>query len=609
MIIKINSCSLVETAGDETLMSILIRNQAPVQNICNGKGLCGKCRVRILKGIPAPTQADIDHLNKLEIARGFRLACMVKPQEDMEIEIDTTEPYDRKEAALLNIQNEDLNPGVRKVFMQIPKPSLEDERGDWDRLADELSKVCDVRPEPNLKVLAKLPGVLRARDFWVTSTLWGNQVIEVEPGDRSQFTYGIAVDIGTTSVAAALVDLLQARVLKIESAENGQTVYGADVISRIAYAVESHDNHRQLRIAVRETVNQLVENIISGTGIACEDIYKMTVAANTTMSHLFLGLDVSHLAKAPYVSSCNCSLELSADELGLRINPQARVLIFPNIGSFVGGDTMGAVIGSKLYLKEGNILLIDLGTNCELFLKTPTNMMACSTAAGPAFEGSGITHGMRAKPGAIEGIKITENDVKVKVIGDRKAVGICGSGIIEGIEQMRKAGIISKQGSIMEPAQNNSLSAELKSRIRPGGKNRREFILSYGGHTETDIVINQKDIGELQLAKGAVCAGIKTITGTAGISFQDIDEVILAGTFASYLKAESILEIGLVPVIEPGKIRTVGNAAHAGAIRALFNQELFYKAGQLAARVRHIELGGNKIFTDNYMKSMYIDPS
>lgn len=609
MKVKVKPDRVLETATDESLMAALARNQVPVQNICNGKGTCGKCKVRIVMGVPAPTSAEIKHLTEAELAKGIRLACMVKPQKDMEIEIDLSEAYDRKEAALLTMLNEELNPGLKKIFLQIPKPSLADERGDWDRLADELAKAYNEKFMPNLKVLEKLPGVLRTKDFSVTATLWGNQVIEVEAGDTSKTLYGLAVDIGTTSVAAALVDLLSAKVVKVVSSENGQTIYGADVISRIAYAGESPDKHLQLREAVRETVNTLIENLVSLSRIKTEDIYKITFVANTTMNHLFLGLDVSHLAVSPFVSAYNSLLEFSAHELGLRINPQARVLMLPNIGSFVGADTVGAVMGAQEVLGAGNHLLIDLGTNCELFLKTANMMMACSTAAGPAFEGAGITQGMRAKPGAIEGVEITEHGVEIKVIGEQKPVGICGSGLIEGIEQMKRAGIINKQGTIADPAKNNSLSPELKARIRPGDKNGREFVLAYGGDPGTDVVLNQKDIGELQLAKGAVCAGIKTIVGMAGISLQELDSVVLAGTFATYLNPQSILEIGLVPNIEPGKIKTVGNAAHGGAMRALINQDEFSKAGQLAARIQHIELGGNKTFTTNYMKSMYIEPT
>ncbi|HWJ02160.1 MAG TPA: ASKHA domain-containing protein, partial [Verrucomicrobiae bacterium] len=590
------------------LMAALVRQGVPLQNVCNGKGTCGKCKVRFLAMVPEPSPGDLKHLSEQDLAKGVRLACAVTPKDGMEIEVSLPDSYDRKEMAFANWEAQEVNPGLQKKFLQIPRPSLEDERGDWDRLVAELDCGESV-PSIELDLLAKLPEILRAQNFAVTVTLWSGKVLAVEPGDTTQTMYGVAVDIGTTSVGAALVDLINGKVVKVVSRENGQSSYGADVISRISYAKESLEQRLQLRQAIRETVNNLLEQVVTAVGINPNAIYKMAFVANTTMNHLFLGLDVSHLAVAPYVSSCNSALEFSARDLDLKINPLGAVLIFPNIGSFVGGDTVGAVIGGPEVLAPGNHLLIDLGTNCELLLKTSQQMMACSTAAGPAFEGARINQGMRAKPGAIEGVSIGEDEVSVRVIGGKKAVGICGSGLIEAIDQMRKNGVISQQGTIVDPGRDNSLSPPLLERIRAAEKNGREFVLSFGGDEGEDVYLNQKDIGELQLAKGAVCAGIKTITEMAGISVRELDSVILAGTFATYLNAESILAIGLVPNIDPAKIKIVGNAAHVGAVRALVNQNDFVRAGQLANRVKHIELGGSKAFSYHFMQSMYIEPT
>ncbi|MDP4160773.1 MAG: ASKHA domain-containing protein, partial [Bacillota bacterium] len=544
-----------------------------------------------------------------EIEAGFRLSCGVKAEEGMEIELVIAEVYDRKEAVLRDMLQVNLDHGVQKVKVQVSKPSLQDERGDWNRLHDELVKILDVETV-SIKMLAleKLPSILRAGDFVVTVTLWDNQVLDVEMGDTTLALYGVAVDIGTTSVAVSLVDLNSAQLIRVVSHENDQTAYGADVISRISYANESREKRLRLKDTVKHTVNRLINQLIKESGISADSIYKMTVVSNTTMNHLFLGLDTSNLAVAPYVSVLNNFFELSASDLGIEINPEGRIITFPNIGSFVGGDTVGAVIGAPEVLGEGNHLLIDLGTNCELFLKTSQVMMACSTAAGPAFEGARITHGMRAKPGAIEAITISEDGVEIKVIGGQKASGICGSGLVEGIEQMKLAGIINKRGKIVDPEKEGcSLPQRLRDRIRSDGKAGREFVLSYGEKDETDVFLNQGDIGELQLAKGAVCAGIKTLVEMVGISIQDLDSIVLAGTFASYLNARSILEIGLVPNINPEKVKTAGNAAHVGAMRALLNRTIFQDAVELATKVKHVELGGNKAFTSNLMKSMYLE--
>ncbi|TGE32965.1 ASKHA domain-containing protein [Desulfosporosinus sp. Sb-LF] len=608
MKITITPNRVVEGFESESIMEVLARNQISVQNVCSGKGLCGKCKVQFFSGLQEPTQSDLKHLTIKEIEAGFRLACGVKAEEGMEIKVAHTEIYDRKDAALHDMLEINLDHGVQKVFVKVPKPSLQDERGDWNRLNDELLEILDFETV-SIKMFAldKLPSVLRAGDFAVTATLWDNQVLDVEAGNTTLTIFGVAVDIGTTSVAVSLVDLNSAQLIRVVSHENEQTAYGADVISRISYARESGEKRHRLKDAVKQTINSLLNQLVKESGIPANSIYKMTVVSNTTMNHLFLGLDTSNLAVAPYVSVLNSFYELSATKLGIEINPEARILTFPNIGSFVGGDTVGAVIGTPEVLEDGNHLLIDLGTNCELFLKTSHEMMACSTAAGPAFEGAGITQGMRAKPGAIEAVTITEDGVEIKVIGSQKAIGICGSGLIEGIEQMKLAGIINKQGKIIDPEKESSLSPRLKARIRSGGKAGREFVLSDGEKEGVDVFLNQGDISELQLAKGAVCAGIKTLVGMVGISIQDLDSVVLAGTFASYLKASSILEIGLVPNINPDKIKTVGNAAHVGAMRALLNRTVFQDATELAKKVKHVELGGNKAFTSNYMRSMYLE--
>lgn len=590
----------------ESLLETLIRNEIPVKNICGGKGNCGKCKVKFTAKVPDPSEKDIKLLNPAEIAAGIRLACSVQPEDGMEIEIEYAEIYDRKEATILNIEESFLNTGMEKIFVKLPTPSLTDERGDWDRLRDELIKYINKPLDIDMDMLRILPGVLRAEKFKVTATLWGNRLLDLDKGDTSKFAFGIALDIGTTSVAAALVNLNTGQVVKVLSLENAQTIYGADVISRISYAVESREKARQLRQAIKKTINKLISKLTCETGVKSKYIYIMTVVANTCMHHLFLGLDVSNLAESPYISACNSALNLSAGELDVEINPRGRVLLFPNIAGFVGGDTIGAILGTPEILDDGNHLLIDLGTNCELFLKTRNEMVACSTAAGPAFEGVGISYGMRAKPGAIEGVRITGHGVEVKVIGNKEPIGICGSGLIQAIAQMKKADIINKQGTIKNPLEENGLTPEIKNLIRPG-KNGMEFILYRNSSEGFDVVLNQEDIRRLQLAKAAVCAGIQTILELANISPRDLDSVILSGTFATYLDVRSILEIGLIPNVSLSKLKSVGNAAIGGAIRALLNHNEFIRAGILAKKIKHIELGGYKKFNEHFIQNMYFE--
>lgn len=599
---------LTITAGsDETLMDALVRHRLSVQNVCNGKGTCGKCKVRISGRVPQPTERDRKHLNETELAAGIRLACAVIPENGMIIELDVVDKLDRKEAALLGMKAATLDPGVKKVFLTLSKPTLADERGDWDRTVDELINVTGKNiVASSLNVIGKAPEVIRADNYTLTATVTDREILDIEAGDTRSTLFGAAVDIGTTSVAVALVDLLQGTVLKVVSTENEQTAYGADVISRISFASESRQNAVLLQNAIRRTINRLLNELNLKTNVNLKDIIKMTIVGNTTMHHLFTGLDVSHLAVAPFVSVCNRPLQFSAHELSLDVNPQAKVFLLPNIGSFVGGDTLGAVLGAPEVLEPGNHLLIDLGTNCELFLKTNDTMVACSTAAGPAFEGAGITNGMRARKGAIESITLSEQGVSCRVIGDQTPIGICGSGLIEGIDEMRRTGVINAQGRIGDPEAISNLPIELQRRIR-GTEKGNEFVLAYGLDQGRDITITQKDIAAFQYAKGAVCAGIKTLVEMAGLAVSDLDSVILAGTFATYLKAENILNIGLVPNIPPERIKAVGNAAHMGAIRALLDDRELAFAEELYRKIRHIELGGSVTFSDYFTDSMYLE--
>jgi uncharacterized 2Fe-2S/4Fe-4S cluster protein (DUF4445 family) len=611
MQIKVYPGTELEALENETLMQTLVRHQIYTNNVCNGKGTCGKCKVHFLSDAPLPTEVEKKHLSTGEIDEGIRLACATIIKNTMEIEIPQHQAYDRKEAALRKFSATELNPGVFKLFIQTQKPSVADEKGDWERVLDGLNTRTETEQDdlyrvykPAYSVLQKLSEVLRSENHSITVTIWQDTVINVEPGDTTQSLFGLAVDIGTTSVAVALVNLNDGNILTVASVENAQTAYGADVISRITYARENSSQAKELQRAVRETINSLIQEVVQQAGISHLDIYKMTLVGNTTMHHLFLGLNVSYLAVSPFISTGNSPMEFLAKELGIKIHPEGRILTLPNIAGFVGGDTVGAIVGSPEVLSEGSHLLIDLGTNCELFLKTPEIILACSTAAGPAFEGAGIAQGMRAKPGAIEGVQITGDTVEIKVIGEQPPVGICGSGLIQAIDEMKQAGVLNIQGRIQDPIEAD-LPMILKERVIQGEKGR-EFVL-FHGNQDQDIKLTQKDIGELQLAKGAVCAGIRTLLDQAGISIDNLDSVVLAGTFATYLKIESVLEIGLVPEIDRERINAVGNAAHVGALKTLINQKEYEEASRLVRGVKHVELASSSVFSNYFMNSMYLE--
>lgn len=609
MQIKVNSESLVVAEG-ESLMATLLRYNQPVTNICNGRGSCGKCKVRIISGVPEPTEQEYQKLSAGELATGIRLACLVQPQPGMTLVCEANGKVERKEELLFIKQASSEYCGLRQVQLELDRPTLDDERSDWNRLSAKLQETCSFTDlKPGLSQLQTLAPLIRQENFVVSAILWDKQILAVLPGTGQVTAYGVAIDIGTTNIAVALYNLGTGAMVQLAAAENGQTRYGADVISRIEFANKGASNRTLLREAVTDTINGLLSKLCNDAKIASNQIYKAVVVGNTTMHHLFLGLDVSYLALSPFVAVCNADLEFSAAEVGLTLHPQAKVILFPNIGGFVGGDTLGAILGSEELLKKGRHLLIDIGTNCELYLQDGTKMWACSTAAGPAFEGAGITYGMRAQPGAIERVTIDEQGVVLSVIGGRAASGICGSGLIEAVQQMRRAGIINQSGSINDP--NNpkvqaELAPELLNRIRAGQQNR-EFVLAYNPGGD-DIVLTQRDISQLQLAKGAVCAGIQTLLDIAGLGMEDLDSVILAGTFATHLNLTSIVDIGLIPQLSLHKLKTAGNAAHAGAVKALLDQNAFIGLRQQAAKIQHVELGGSTTFNTHFMESMYLEP-
>ncbi len=610
MQIKVNSEPMVVAEG-ESLMATLLRYNQPLTNICNGRGTCGKCKVKIISGVPEPSDTEYQKLSAGEIASGVRLACQVQPQPGMAMVCGGNGTVDRKEGLLFATEPvSSEHCGLRQIQVTLDRPTLEDERGDWDRLLAKLQESCSITDLkiglPQLKTLAPL---MRQKEFAVTAVLWDNQILSVLPGTDKVPVYGVAIDIGTTNIAVALYDLATGTMVRLAAAENGQTRYGADVISRIEFANKSQDNRTLLREAVAATINGLLNKLCNSAAIDNKQIYKAVIVGNTTMHHLFLELDVSYLALSPFVSACNTSLELAAAEVGLALHPQATVILFPNVGGFVGGDTLGAVLGAEELLATGRHLLIDIGTNCELYLQDGSKMWACSTAAGPAFEGAGITYGMRAQPGAIERVIIDDQGVALSVIGGETATGICGSGLIEAVQQMRRAGIINRSGAINDPTDPEvqvELARELITRIRDG-QHGREFVLAYNPEGD-DIVLSQRDISQLQLAKGAVCAGIRTLLDLAGFSVEELDSVVLAGTFATHLNLASTVDIGLIPHISLHKLKTAGNAAHAGAVKALVDQRAFDGLRQQADNIQHIELGGSATFSMYFMDSMYIEP-
>lgn len=584
----------------KTLREAFALAGVPLEFSCGGKGRCGKCRVRLeAKGapLPPPAPAEKEHLEEEELAGGIRLACMVEVRSDLAVFL----PEVRQETQILMEAASRvvaLAPPVSKTFLEVPPPSLADQRPDWERLRDALGAA----PPPPLDVLRELPVLLRSSGYRLTAVTSGAEVLGLEAGDTTGKLLGAAFDIGTTTIVCYLLDLRSGEELGVASMLNPQAAYGADVISRIAYTSEEPEGLEKLHQCLIAGLNELLAEASIRAGASPQDVYVLSVVGNTCMHHLFLKIPPGQLARSPYVPVVKEPLVLRAAELGLRANPRARLYVLPIIAGFVGADTVGVILATQMDLGGGVKLAVDIGTNGEIVLGTGEGLIACSAAAGPAFEGAQISCGMRGAAGAIDHVWFGE-DLEYSVIGGGKPRGICGSGLLDLAAGLLTLGIIDKSGRMLPPF-------EVESPIARRYRNR---IVEYDGMTsfllvdETStshgrpLLLTQRDVRQLQLAKAAIAAGIQVLLEERRLKPEDVDEVLLAGAFGNYFDPRSACAIGLLPPQLLEKVRQIGNAAGAGAKIALLSRHECRRAGAIARAVEYVELsaypGFNNIFT------------
>lgn len=565
------------------LKDVIVQKGIKFEFPCGGVGKCKKCTVDIIKND----------------RRINTLACQVIVKEDLVVEIARKD----KNYIILDKGKErkvDVQPVIRKVKVKTPNPSLEDNRDDWSRVKESLGME---ETGVKLNVLQDLPEKIRDGNFEATLIFSGDEVIAVESKDTTDRLLGVAFDIGTTTLVGYLMDLNTGKELTHVSSLNPQTKYGADVISRIIYASQTKEGLKNLHEEVVAKMNNLIKKAVDDTGYKPEDIYAVTVAGNTTMHHLFFKILPRYLASAPYVPVVKDSLTVDASEIGIKINPAGKVIALPNIAGFVGADTVAAALAAEIDRAEELKLLIDIGTNGEIVLGTKDMLFACSTAAGPAFEGAHISCGMRGATGAIDHITIGE-DYKYTVIGNTMPAGICGSGLLDAVAELLKIGIVDKKGRILRPEQiTNDIGRRYKERIR-NINGIPSFILENETSTGKPVYINQKDIRELQLAKGAIAAGIQVLLTLYGAKVEDIKEVLLAGAFGNYLKPESACKIGLIPRELEGKIKGIGNAAGVGAKLVLLSKRELERAKQLSKKIKYVELSAVKEFNSFFANNI-----
>lgn len=607
LLIQPQGVDLIVVEG-KTVMSALQEAKIEIDLPCGGKGKCGKCRIKVLRDAAPATPTEEEFLDSQELHEGIRLACVTKVTKDMVIQVDFDKAQHHQILKDATNRLVRLEPHLHKYFVQVNIPSLEEPKSDWLRLKEALFEkgLNFENLEIALATLYQLPTVLREGKHQVTALVEGNMVVGVEAGDTSKTLLGMAFDIGTTSIVGYLMDLITGKELTVASTINPQTQYGADVISRINHVFQASEGLDNLHGSVIQAINRLMKEASEKAGVDLKDIYLLTVAGNTTMHHLFLGVTPKYLSTSPFVSVINEAIKVSPRDLNLEMNSSGKVLVLPNIAGFVGADTVAVLLSTDLAESTKVKLMVDIGTNGEIVLGSKKQLVSCSAAAGPAFEGAEITSGMRGAQGAIDHVYFKES-FQYSVIGAVKPKGICGSALLDVVAGLLKVGIINDKGKILTPEQiTNPEGERFKDRIIQW-EEELAFLLEEASETDQGrpIVVTQNDIRQLQLAKGAMSAGIKILIDKLGITVQDIEEVLLAGAFGNYMDPNSACLIGLIPKELKDRITLVGNAAGQGSKIALLSKAEFQKAMITAPTVGHVDLASYPRFNIIFAKSTY----
>ncbi len=588
-----------------TILEAAAQAGQTVETPCGGGGTCGKCRVQVTTGACEPTATDQQHFDGDEIAAGWRLACQTAICEQCVIHVPDSSLFASQHNILTETTGEkaEVVPAVRKIHVQLAQPTLQDDAADLFRLEKQIGPV-----KTSLAVIRDLTKHLREGRFSGTAVIADHHLIGFEAGDTTDRCYGVAFDVGTTTVVGSLLDLRNGDELALASAMNPQVSFGDDVLSRINYTSQGDVNLEQLRRAITQTISQLIDHMCGEAGIATRDIYELAFAGNTTMEHLLCGIDVTPLGQVPFTPAHARALILSAEELGLAVHPNATAYVFPVIGGFVGGDTVACMLATQMKVDDGPTLLVDIGTNGEIVLAHNGQIHASSTAAGPAFEGARIMCGMRATTGAIAKI-VLDGDVRYSVIGNVPAVGLCGSSLVDLASHLLSTGIIESTGRLLPPDELPSdLPDPLRKRITVDDDQPR-FLVADDDPSQP-VVLTQRDVRELQLACGAIRAGIAILLKNAALEAKDLARVLLAGGFASFIRRSHAQRIGLLPGdIDHEKIQYVGNASLNGARWALLSTEARQRAEGYARQTEHVELSQDMDFQMQFADAMIFPES
>jgi len=611
----------VQAQPGEKVLEIAAREGVNVNNLCGGQGVCGKCRVKVLEGKTRFTGKGVGYLSRKELEEGYVLACqtevleghveiLIPPESRKEDEqILTTDrlmEYDEPVAL-----EEERRPGVflkrqplsQKFYVELPEPTLDDNLSDLERIYRDLRKQTSA---PTLQTyfgcLPELASMLRSNDWKATVTLYLREMDHphirvIEPGDTRARNYGVAIDVGTTTIVTQLVDLNKGEVVGVEASHNRQARYGEDVISRMIFAC-SRKGLDPLKNAVVNTINTLLKTLVEKAGIDLEDIMCFVGAGNTTMTHLLLGLEPCHIRLAPYIPTATQFPAVQAHNVGLMGHPQSILHCMPCVSSYVGGDITAGVFACGIHDRPEIGALIDVGTNGEIVIGNNEWLVCCSASAGPAFEGGGTKCGMRATRGAVEKINIRDGKVFYETIGKAGARGLCGSGLIDAMAELVQARIIDQGGSFIDLDHPHVRVVE----------DVPEFVVAFGEETETgeDVAITEDDISNLIKSKGAILAAMKVLLESLGMGFEDLDHVYLAGGFGTHLNVERTIFIGLLPDVPRERIHFVGNSSLAGARRGLLSAQVFHKIESIARTMTYFELSVHPDYMNEFVAALFL---
>jgi uncharacterized 2Fe-2S/4Fe-4S cluster protein (DUF4445 family) len=611
---------MAQVASGTSLLDAAAAAGVELDAPCGGQGRCGRCKVSVRgEGLE---RRDNARLPAAEVAAGAALACQTYVTAPVEVTVPLRPDEEVRPHGHAAAQPEMLpvscdwrqNPAVRTFCMQIEPPSLADNTSDLDRLRRELARqhgIDDLRAE--LPMVKDLGRRLREADWrvcltlemrdWVYGSYLPPRLIDVRPTSEPGFNYGLAVDVGTTSVVAYLVDFTTARVTDSSSAYNKQIACGEDVISRIVYSKRKGGLERLQRLVV-ETINELIAKLEARTGVRGSDIHEVSVAGNTTMTHLLLGLDPRYLREEPYIPTISVPPKLIAAEVGLNVNPAARVHAMPAVGSYVGGDITAGVISSGLFAADRLTLFIDIGTNGEIVLGTKEWLIACACSAGPAFEGGGVSDGMRASSGAIEDVWVNAETYEptFRTIDDAPAVGICGSGLIDLLGELFTTGVVDRSGRI------DRRLADVTPRVRTNGNGVAQYVVAFDHEAgaDHDIVLTESDVTSLMRAKAAIYAGYSVLCRSVGVQLDQVEQILIGGAFGQYLDVEKAIRIGLLPDLPVERFHFLGNTSVMGAYTALLCVNMRHDVLDVAAKMTYLELSADNTFMNDYTSALFL---